>query len=200
MAEIIFSKVPYFKHILLNYFRRICLMYENYPLRDILFLPFLTFNNIQVAAWNYKSLIAKTVENKKGKSYLGYKEQKKIFPVIYQSKAHFGFASPLFCAWSSVQVKLPTWILGWDELNLSRPVSTCKTIKAVVEPCCTWTASLQLFPVVWISSCPWMFLLTREFSVTVNQIICVSLNHNQLQLLFSIIFYFPLWILSTHIF
>ena len=54
-------------------------MYENYPLRDILFLPFLTFNNIQVAAWNYKSLIAKTVENKKGKSYLGYKEQKKYF-------------------------------------------------------------------------------------------------------------------------
>ena len=110
-AEIIFSKVPYFKHILLNYFRRICLMYENYPLRDILFLPFLTFNNIQVAAWNYKSLIAKTVENKKGKSYLGYKEQKKYF--LSSIKSTLWFCIPIIlclirCA--SKITHLNTWV------------------------------------------------------------------------------------------
>ena len=37
MAKFILSKVPCFRHILLNIFRRRGLKYENYPLRDILF-------------------------------------------------------------------------------------------------------------------------------------------------------------------
>ena len=57
-------------------------------------------NNIQVAAWNYNSLIAKTLDgNHKNESinaYLSNKEQRATFPVVFLSDHFFGFACPIF--------------------------------------------------------------------------------------------------------
>ena len=72
--------------------------YENY---SITVSYFTHSNNIQVAVWNYESLIAKTFDGntlkmKAANSYLGNKEQKTMSIVFPKSKSLFGFARPFF--------------------------------------------------------------------------------------------------------
>ena len=72
VTEFIFSKILYFRHILLKTFRRNCLKYENYSLRRMLLRAF-------KQQPDYKSLTAKTFERNTSeisKSYLGNKEHK----------------------------------------------------------------------------------------------------------------------------
>ena len=96
--EFIFSKVLCFQHILPNTFTSMCLKYENCSLRDT--LVFKHSNNIEVAAWNYNSLIAKILDgnhkNENFKPYLGNKEQRATFPVVFPFNPFFGFTCPIF--------------------------------------------------------------------------------------------------------
>ena len=86
-------------------------------------------NNIQSAAWNHKSLIAKTFDRntlkmKAGcKSHWGDKQQKTIFPVVFRLDAQFGFARPFFTSPSNVQLKM---LSRWDVLKTG-PKLKCTT-------------------------------------------------------------------------
>ena len=84
LTQFIFSKVCCFKHIILKAFRWIRLKYVNHSLKIFYFRH---SNNIEVAAWNYKSPIAKildgnTLKMKATSPVLVIKNKKKYFQLV----------------------------------------------------------------------------------------------------------------------
>ena len=86
MAEIFFSKIPCFQHILLNNFRRTYLNHENCSLRRIFGLE----------KPHYEKFWSNLIKNESCKCYLGNKEQRAMFLVVSRLNLHFGFGHPFF--------------------------------------------------------------------------------------------------------
>ena len=96
MVEFMFIKIQCFQHILLNTCRQMRLKYENYSLRRMEVLDIKTTLTQQKPHcknywWNYN-------KNESFKPYLGNKEQKWLFLVVFLSDVHINyyFARTLF--------------------------------------------------------------------------------------------------------
>ena len=136
--QLIFIKILYFQHILLNTFRRMSLMYENYTLRRIL--------TIQTIFTLCKSLVAKTLGEItikwKLQPLFRYQRTELLFLVLSQPDlpTKFDFAGPFFFfflrARSASQIKLRARKIGRVEVNLSSPVTTSSETTPI-QSCCS---------------------------------------------------------------
>ena len=76
-------------------------------------------NNTQTTKPYCKNFRWKYNKNGNYKSYIGYKEQNAMFPVVSRSYAHFGFPCPF--VWFFLKK------VGWDEITLTLQNLIAKT-------------------------------------------------------------------------
>ena len=119
MAEFVFSKIPYFQHILLEHLWTNAFELWKFFFQEHLILDIKTTFRLQKPHCKY--FWWKHIKNENCKCYLGNKDQNAMLLVLSRSDVHFGFEHPFLCARSGAQIKLLARKIGRLERNLSSP-------------------------------------------------------------------------------
>ena len=119
VAEFVFSKIPYFQHILLEHLWTNAFELWKFFFQEHLILDIKTTFRLQKPHCKY--FWWKHIKNENCKCYLGNKNQNAMLLVLSRSDVHFGFEHPFLCAWSGAQIKLLARKIGRLERNLSSP-------------------------------------------------------------------------------